>query len=67
MRFATGVSVLGISKGNIAKVEIGLPVLEEQRKIVSFLTSIDNKIIYTSKQLEQTRKFKKGLLQQMFV
>ena len=67
MRFATGVSVLGISKGNIAKVEIGLPGLEEQRKIVSFLTSVDIKINYTSKQLEQTQQFKKGLLQQMFV
>ena len=67
MRFATGVSVLGISKGNIAKVEIGLPGLKEQRKIVSFLTSVDNKINYTSKQLEQTQQFKKGLLQQMFV
>ncbi len=67
MRFATGVSVLGISKGNIAKVEIGLPTLEEQKKIVGFLTTIDNKINYTSKQLEQAQQFKKGLLQQLFV
>ena len=43
------------------------PCLEEQKKIASFLSSIDNKIQITSSQLEKTREFKKGLLQQMFV
>ena len=37
------------------------------KKIASFLSSIDNKIEITSTQLEKTREFKKGLLQQMFV
>ena len=43
------------------------PCLEEQKKIASFLSSFDNKIEITSTQLEKTREFKKGLLQQMFV
>jgi type I restriction enzyme S subunit len=67
MTMATGVSVLGLSKGNIAKIEVALPVLAEQAKIASFLTAIDDKINLVTKQLEQARQFKKGLLQQMFV
>ena len=37
-KLATGISVLGISKTNIGKVEIKLPSLEEQTKIANFLS-----------------------------
>lgn len=67
MKMATGISVLGISKGNLAKLEIGLPNFEEQQKIANFLSTIDTKINLVNTQLQQTRQFKKGLLQQMFV
>ncbi|MHA6249648.1 restriction endonuclease subunit S [Pontibacter sp. CAU 1760] len=50
-----------------ADVRLPRPSLEEQIKIANFLTSIDNKITYTSTQLEQAQQFKKGLLQQLFV
>lgn len=66
-KLATGISVLGISKTNIGKVEIKLPCLEEQTKIANFLSSIDQKIDVVSEQLEQAKLWKKGLLQQMFV
>ena len=66
-KLATGISVLGISKTNIGKVEIKLPSLEEQTKIANFLSSIDQKIDVVSEQLEQAKLWKKGLLQQMFV
>lgn len=52
---------------SIKKVKINLPCLEEQTKIVNFLTEIDNKINHVTKQLEGTKQFKKGLLQKMFV
>jgi type I restriction enzyme S subunit len=39
----------------------------ELNKIVDFLLSIDNKIDLVNTQIEKTKAFKKGLLQQMFV
>jgi len=56
-----------LSMTNIRLFKLNLPCLEEQTKISNFLSSIDTKIEQTGKQLEQTKKFKKALLQQMFV
>lgn len=67
MTMETGISVLGISKGNLSKVNISLPSKHEQTKIAGFLTFIDKKITLVSKQLEKTKNWKKGLLQQMFI
>ena len=67
MKLAQGISVLGISKGNLGKVVVRLPHKEEQKKIANVLTEIDNKIEQINQQLEQAKVFKKGLLQQMFV
>ncbi len=64
---ATGVSVLSISKGNLAKVNIKLPCKAEQARIASFLTTIDDKLTHTKNQLEAAKQYKQGLLQQMFV
>jgi len=49
------------------EIVIPNPILKEQTKIANYLSNIDEKISKVSKQLEEAKQFKKGLLQQMFV
>ncbi|WP_180068471.1 restriction endonuclease subunit S [Acinetobacter sp. YH16038] len=56
-----------INLGEIGLCMIELPCLEEQTKIANFLSAIDQKIEKVVKQIEETKQWKKGLLQQMFV
>ncbi|MBD3612781.1 MAG: restriction endonuclease subunit S [Hydrogenovibrio crunogenus] len=51
----------------LKKINLQIPILEEQQKIANFLTEIDHKIDQAWSILEQTKAFKKGLLQKMFV
>lgn len=66
-----GVLVAGaqpnISSKDIENFKFKLPSFEEQKKIANFLSSLDSKIELVSVQIENTKAFKKGLLQQMFV
>jgi len=67
LRRSSGSTFIEISKKEIAKIKINLPPLKEQTKIANFLSSIDQKIEQVTQQIEESKKFKKGLLQQMFV
>lgn len=52
----------------MAIIKIIIPEsIEEQEKIAGFLAALDNKINLINNQLEQTKLFKKSLLQRMFV
>jgi len=66
-KMATGVSVLGISKANLSKVSLSIPFPEEQQKIVTFLTALDDKIKAEQTRLTTAKQWKKGLLQRMFI
>ena len=67
VKYAVGSTVKSLRLPIFDNMSVRLPCKTEQQKIASFLSSIDKKIEITSTQLEKTRKFKKGLLQQMFV
>ena len=66
-------TVVGIRDGKqisydaFGGVKLSIPCLDEQTKIADFLEKINTKISFVYSQLEQSKNFKKGLLQQMFV
>ncbi len=64
-RIATGISVLGISKGNFSKIKIPLPPLPEQKKIAEILSTWDKAIETTQALIEKLEVRKKGLMQQL--
>jgi type I restriction enzyme, S subunit len=51
----------------LKQIYLQIPYIEEQQKTANFLSSLDCKIDLVSTQIENTKAFKKGLLQQMFV
>jgi type I restriction enzyme, S subunit len=67
MRESQGTKVLGISAGRLSKVKLMLPRVEEQQKIARLLMALDEKAEQIDQQIEKSKMFKKGLLQQMFV
>ena len=58
--------VPSLSKSNIYKIEIYLPEVQEQQKIVSCLSSLDNLIAAQTEKIEQLKSHKKGLMQGLF-
>jgi type I restriction enzyme, S subunit len=58
---------MNITTESFFEMPILVPSREEQEKIAKFLQTLDKKIQLADRQLEETKNFKKGLLQQMFV
>lgn len=68
LAFDNGVGQTNLRKNDVLECPLFIPSsIQEQTKIANFLTSVDDKINHVNTQLENTKKFKKGLLQQMFV
>lgn len=66
-RESQGAKVLGISVGRISTIKIFYPRRpEEQQKIVSCLSSLDELITTHAEKLEALQAHKKGLLQNLF-
>ena len=63
---ANGISVLGISKNNLSKLEVKIPSKNEQNKIVNFIEVMDRKIVLLEKKHKSYQDFKKYLMQQIF-
>ena len=66
-KYAVGTSQLVLSLNALRTVKLRIPSKPEQEKIAEFLTAIDERIYHTTAQLTQTKQWKKGLLQQMFI
>ncbi|CAM1335139.1 restriction endonuclease subunit S [Tenacibaculum aestuariivivum] len=64
---APGGIIKTITKEVLSSFKIQIPCIEEQTKIANFLSEIDIKIEALHTKIENAKKFKKGLLQQLFV
>lgn len=67
MRVAQGISVLGVSRSHLEKLNVCLPDLDEQQRIANFLGALDDKIAALADRRVRIHAFKKYMLQQMFV
>lgn len=57
-----------ISTSDLESIDINIPKsIAEQQKIADFLSAIDEKINKAQEKIEETKSFKKAMLQQMFV
>jgi len=63
----TGTSYPAINSTDLSDIKILLPSLPEQTKIAKLLTVMDEKIRLNNTLLEQSKLFKKAMLQQLFV
>ena len=61
-----GAKVLGISKSNLSEYKFLAPSKEEQEKIASFFSLIDDKISLQCEKVEALKDYKKGMMQKIF-
>lgn len=59
--------LLNVGLEDFFSIRIEVPCIEEQKKIASFLSALDDKISNVQKQIDLTKQYKQGLLQQMFI
>ena len=65
VRTATGTSVYGITKNQLANVEIPLPPPAEQQAISTILNDIDTEIVALERRRDKTRAVKQGMMQEL--
>ena len=56
----------GVYLGELSKIDIKFPTLEEQEKIGRFLSAVDKKIELTFSLLDEFKTYKKGIMQKIF-
>jgi type I restriction enzyme, S subunit len=66
-RLSVGGVVQNINSDIVYNTKLFVPCISEQKKIASFISTVDSKTENTSSKIVKTKEFKKGLLQQMFM
>lgn len=66
IRHSTGTTVVGIQQARLAKIQIDLPPLPEQKKIARILTTVDNLIEKTEELIEKYKAIKQGMMHDLF-
>jgi type I restriction enzyme S subunit len=64
-KYFGGTAIKRIILRHLSKYEFPIPPIEEQQKIASILSNVDSLINQTQKEIEQTQKLKKGLMQKL--
>ncbi len=68
LKFDAGAGQTNLKKEEVLNCPVFMPSsIEEQQKIATYLKGIGNKIEEVIHQINQTKTFKKGLLQQLFI
>jgi len=67
LRYAGAGGMLMLNKKDFSRLKFNLPSLPEQHKIADFLTSTDNLINLEKQQITLAEKWRKGLMQGLFV
>jgi type I restriction enzyme S subunit len=62
----TGGAYPAITASSLSTVKINIPVVQEQQKIASFFSTLDQKIELNERKLEALEKLKKGVMQKIF-
>ena len=63
--YAVGTKVSGISKTNIAKIEIAIPPKSEQARIAAIISDMDAEIEVLEQKLNKYRQIKQGMMQDL--
>lgn len=65
-KYSSGSTFKEINKNTLGKMPIIVPLLQEQEKIATFFSLLDNRIKKQIEKIEQLKQLKKGLMQKIF-
>ena len=66
IRMGAGSQHFNIGQENLSQIHIALPTMEEQKKVASFLTLLDERIAKQSELVEHLKSYKRGVLSAIF-
>ena len=66
IQYAVGTSQLVLSLNQLRKIKFNIPCLDEQTKIASFFSAVDEKISQLTQKYELLSQYKQGMMQKLF-